>query len=452
MSRAGSQIGDDNNNVIAPIDENKITLLYEDLEQLVRARNRAIRQTRQLNQRAPVAQNGAGARQPLPPQPPQLPIHRRPEDDEEYYYEPTMKELSAPDFQNQPWCIDEGPELAEIEIKTAVVHHLPKFSGRQGESATKHLQSFHGICQTLRPYGVSVEDFKLKAFHFSLTNAANAWFLSLPPGSIRTWDQMQKKFLAKYYPATNVMQVHKQLQVIRQGPNESMYDYLEKFNAQEQSCCNLGVPEKLIIEYLLDGLRPLDRMLLDASAGATIMNLSPAGVRNLIAEVAENARFREEASGQEEFSRTRSVAKAETPSNQVTEELKQMREMMQKLIMKQSVQVKPCEFCGATNHKTDACPSLQEDTPANVNAVGEFQHYNNHAPRQPQQQYYCPPYRQHQGSYNNQNYVKELAASTQHLAQAVSKTDGDIAELSKQMSQIAQTVSELKRDPRRLPS
>ncbi|CAM8997703.1 unnamed protein product [Rhodiola kirilowii] len=147
----------------------------------------------QQNQRAHVAQNarnGAGARQPPPPQLPHPQIHRRPEDDEEYYYEPTMKELSAPNFQSQPWCIDEGPELAEIETKTAVVHYLPKFSGQQGESATKHLQSFHGICQTLRPYRVSLEDFKLKAFHFSLTVAANAWFLSLPPGSIRTWDQM----------------------------------------------------------------------------------------------------------------------------------------------------------------------------------------------------------------------------------------------------------------------
>ncbi|CAM8920040.1 unnamed protein product [Rhodiola kirilowii] len=134
----------------------------------------------------------------------------------------------------------------------------------------------------------------LKAFHFSLTDAANAWFLSLPPGSIRTWDQMQKKFLAKFYPAAKAMQVRKQLQDIRHGPNESMYDYMEKFNALEQSCCNLRVPEKLIIEYLLDGLRPLDMMLLDALAGGKIMNLSPDGVRNLIAEVAENARFIEE--------------------------------------------------------------------------------------------------------------------------------------------------------------
>ncbi|CAM8923475.1 unnamed protein product [Rhodiola kirilowii] len=243
-------------------------------------------------------------------------------DDEQIeLYQPTMKELSAPNFQNIPWCINEGPDTQEIEIKTAVVHYLPKFSGWQGESATRHLQDFHGICQTIRPYRATVENFKLKAFHFSLTDMAQSWFLSLPSGSIRTWDQKQKKFLAKYYTAAKAMQVHRQLQDIKQGPNELMYDYLEKFNALEQSYCKLGVPEKLIIEYLLDGLRPLDRMLLDASAGGTIMNMSPARVRNLIAEVVENARFREEASGHEEFSRTRSVAKVETPSNQMTEEL-----------------------------------------------------------------------------------------------------------------------------------
>ncbi|CAM8877436.1 unnamed protein product [Rhodiola kirilowii] len=130
-----------------------------------------------------------------------------------------MKELFPPNFQNQPWCIYEGPDLAAIEIKTAVVHYLPKFSGRQGESATKHLQSLHGICQTLRPYGDSVENFKLKAFYFSLTDMAQTWFLSLPPGSIRTWDQMQNKFLEKYYPAAKAGQVRKQLQDLRQGPN-----------------------------------------------------------------------------------------------------------------------------------------------------------------------------------------------------------------------------------------
>ncbi|CAM8947895.1 unnamed protein product [Rhodiola kirilowii] len=133
-------------------------------------------------------------------------------DDEQIeLYQPTMRELSVPNFQNIPWCINEGPDMQEIEIKTAVVHYLPKFLGRQGESATRHLQDFHGICQTLQPYGAIVENFKLKAFHFSLNDMAQSWFLSLPSGSIRTWDQMQKKFLDKYYPAAKVGHVRRQL-------------------------------------------------------------------------------------------------------------------------------------------------------------------------------------------------------------------------------------------------
>ncbi|CAM8962849.1 unnamed protein product [Rhodiola kirilowii] len=175
-----------------------------------------------------------------------------------------MGELSAPDFRNQPWCIHEGPELENIAINTSVVHNLPKFLGTRGELAITHLQRLHGICQNLKPNGVNVDDFKLKAFYFSLVDSANDWFLSLPSGSIRTWAQMQNKFLDKYYPAGRAMQVRRQLQDIKQGPNETMYDYLEKFNRLERSCCTLGLAEKLIIEYLIDGLRPLAKMLLDA--------------------------------------------------------------------------------------------------------------------------------------------------------------------------------------------
>ncbi|CAM8978065.1 unnamed protein product [Rhodiola kirilowii] len=101
-------------------------------------------------------------RPPRQPWLPQQPLIREEADYEgEYYYrEPTMGELSAPNFWNQPWCVYEGPELEEIVISSAVVHHLPKFSGRQGESATTHLQRLHGIYQNLKPYGVEVDDFK----------------------------------------------------------------------------------------------------------------------------------------------------------------------------------------------------------------------------------------------------------------------------------------------------
>ncbi|CAM9000184.1 unnamed protein product [Rhodiola kirilowii] len=164
---------------------------------------------------------------------------------------------------------------------------------------------------------------------------------------------------------------------MKQGPNESMYDYVEKFNRLEQSCFNLGLLEKLIVEYLLDGLKPQDNMLLDASAGGSMMNLSLSDIRKLISNVAENARFREETSRQEEFTRTKKVAKDETPVNSLGDEMKTLKEMMIQVIRRQPVQAKPCKYCDVTDHKTDSCPTLIEEDPVEVNAIGGYQGYDN---------------------------------------------------------------------------
>ncbi|CAM8947944.1 unnamed protein product [Rhodiola kirilowii] len=398
----------------------------DDPEQLIRNRRARDREAVRRNQELPEDRNAAGPVQPPihPPRPQPQPRYmprREPAFDDyyrdNYYREPTMGELNAPNFETQPWCIYESPELENITINASVANSLPKFSGAQGEFATTHLQRLHGICQNLKPNRVNMDDFKLKAFYFSLIDSVSDLFRSLPSGSIRTWAQMQKKFLDKYYPAGRAMQVRRQLQEIKQGPNETMYDYLEKFNHLERSCCTLGLPEKLVIEYLIDGLRPLDKMLLDASAGGSMMNLSLSGIRNLIANVAENARFREETTRQDEFSRSKKVAQAETSVNSITEEMKQLKEMMIEIIRRQPVPVKPCEFCGSTDHKTDACPTLIEEEPAEVNIVGGYQGHNNNNDRAGQNRQYGQT--SNPGWRNNNSYPQtETQPAVPQLAQS----------------------------------
>ncbi|CAM8940486.1 unnamed protein product [Rhodiola kirilowii] len=126
----------------------------------------------------------------------------------------------------------------------------------------------------------------------------------------------------------------------------------------------------------------------------------------MIAEVAGNARFREEANRQEEFSRTRNVVKDETPPNQMTEEIKQMKEMVQKLMMNQVVRVKTCEFCGGTNHKTDSCHSLQDEEHGHINAQGGYNQY-----QQRGQNYNQAGPSNESSNKSLENIVKELAAS-----------------------------------------
>ncbi|CAM8962750.1 unnamed protein product [Rhodiola kirilowii] len=307
------------------------------------------------------------------------------------------------------------------------------------------------------------------------------------------------------------MQVRRQLQDIKQGPNETMYDYLEKFNRLERSCCTLGLPEKLIIEYLIDGLRPLDKMLLDASAGGSMMNLSLSGIRDLIANVAENARFREETTRQDEFSRTKNVAQAETSVNSMPKEMRQIKEMMIQILQRHPVPVKPCEFCGSTDHKTDACPTLIEEEPAEINAVGGYQGYNNNEKNKPSRQngqttnpswqnnsysqeetqpavpqlaqsFYQPLHQQYNqnappaGQYQQKGPNQYQASSSNHqgpnksledimmqlsgtvqqlnttIHQNQAETKGELSDLKKHISQLAAPVSALTNEPGRLLS
>ncbi|RDX90737.1 hypothetical protein CR513_27371, partial [Mucuna pruriens] len=57
----------------------------------------------------------------------------------------TLKELAAPDVVYQPWCI-QYPQLEPAqtyELKSGLIHLLPKFHGLAGEDPHKHLKEFH---------------------------------------------------------------------------------------------------------------------------------------------------------------------------------------------------------------------------------------------------------------------------------------------------------------------
>ncbi|RDX77248.1 hypothetical protein CR513_42656, partial [Mucuna pruriens] len=65
----------------------------------------------------------------------------------------TLKELATPDVVYQPWCI-QYPQLEPTqtyELKSGLIHLLPKFRGLAGEDPHKHLKEFHVVYSTMRP-------------------------------------------------------------------------------------------------------------------------------------------------------------------------------------------------------------------------------------------------------------------------------------------------------------
>jgi len=97
----------------------------------------------------------------------------------------TLKELAAPNVENQPLCINIDNNV-NFKLKSGFIHLLPTFNGLVGEDPLAHLKEFHMVCVGMKPNGVDEEQVKLKAFPFSLKEAAKAWFFSILSGSIGT--------------------------------------------------------------------------------------------------------------------------------------------------------------------------------------------------------------------------------------------------------------------------
>ena len=100
----------------------------------------------------------------------------------------TLKELAAPNLNQQPLCIT-FPTLdttTTFELKSRLIHLLPTFHGLTGEDPHKHLKELLVVCTSMKPRGVTKDQIKLRAFPSSLKDWDKDWNYYLPSRSIKT--------------------------------------------------------------------------------------------------------------------------------------------------------------------------------------------------------------------------------------------------------------------------
>ncbi|CAA7013706.1 unnamed protein product [Microthlaspi erraticum] len=73
------------------------------------------------------------------------------------------------------------------------------FHGLPSEDPIDHLDEFDRLCDLTKINGVSEDAIKLRLFPLSLSDKAHQWEKSLPHGTITTWDECKKAFLAKFF-------------------------------------------------------------------------------------------------------------------------------------------------------------------------------------------------------------------------------------------------------------
>ncbi|CAN6583449.1 unnamed protein product [Malus baccata var. baccata] len=133
----------------------------------------------------------------------------------------TIKELSTSGLANAaPLCIQypgAAPEKTdEFELKSSLLHHIPKYHGLSMEDPNKHLKEFEVVCSSMTPINVDGSLLKMKAFPFSLMQKAKDWLYELTPGTVTSLESMKRAFLEKFFPTSRVILLRKRINGIQQ--------------------------------------------------------------------------------------------------------------------------------------------------------------------------------------------------------------------------------------------
>ena len=97
-----------------------------------------------------------------------------------------------------------------------------------------HLHDFCEICDMQKFKNVENDIVKLKLFPFSLRGRAKDWLLSLPNGSISTWDNLKEGFIKKYYPPVKILQNRNSILSFKQNDNEHVATAWERIRSEER--------------------------------------------------------------------------------------------------------------------------------------------------------------------------------------------------------------------------
>ncbi|XP_073152285.1 uncharacterized protein [Henckelia pumila] len=108
----------------------------------------------------------------------------------------SMMDYAQPSFEGTRSSITRPVIRAnQFEIKPAIIQMIQnhvQFGGTPTDDPNSHIANFLEICDTFKHQGVLDDAIRLRLFPFSLRDRAKSWLMSLPAGSITTWEEMAK--------------------------------------------------------------------------------------------------------------------------------------------------------------------------------------------------------------------------------------------------------------------
>ncbi|KAG7547992.1 Zinc finger CCHC-type [Arabidopsis suecica] len=313
-----------------------------------------------------------------------------------------------------------------FEIKSGLISMIQgnKFHGLPMEDPLDHLDNFDRLCSLTKINGVSEDGFKLRLFPFSLGDKAHQWEKTLPPDSIKSWDDCKTAFLTKFFSNSRTARLRNEISSFTQKQSESFCEAWERFKGYTTQCPHHSFKKASLLSTLYRGALPKFRMVLDTASNGNFLNKDVEEGWELVENLAQS-----DGNYSEDFDRSnRGIGDSDAKHSK---DIKALNDKLDKILLTQQKQV---HYITEEEHY-----QIQEgeSTHAATNVVNPQdqvypqQQQNQSKPFVPYNQGYVPK-QQFSGGYQQHNPPPGFAQQPQ---QAPPAQDQDMKQIFQQILQ-----------------
>src|SRR4051812_29325010 len=232
----------------------------------------------------------------------------------------------------------------------SMIQNHVQFYGLPHEDPNQHIANFLEYCDTLKMNGVSDDAVRLRLFSFSLRDKAKAWVQAQPAGTFKTWEELSKAFIYKYFPPSRASQLKNEILGFQQQDGETLYEAWERYKDLLRKCPNHELPKWVQVQTFYNGSLPNTQEMIDAASGGSLNNKTLEEAEELIETLASN-----------HYAKTRDRSRKQAGVYEVDQntafaaQMTAIQQQLNLLNKRIDTPMKLCELCNGRGHISSEC-------------------------------------------------------------------------------------------------
>src|SRR3954467_10015239 len=232
----------------------------------------------------------------------------------------------------------------------SMIQNHVQFYGLPHEDPNQHIANLLEYCDTFKMNGVSDDAVRLRLFSFSLRDKAKAWVQAQPAGAFKTWEELSKAFIYKYFPPSRASQLKNEILGFQQQDGETLYEAWERYKDLLRKCPNHELPKWVQVQTFYNGSLPSTQETIDAASGGSLNNKTLEEAEELIEILASN-----------HYARNRDRSRKQAGVYEVDQntafaaQMTAIQQQLNLLNKRIDTPMKLCELCNGRGHTSSEC-------------------------------------------------------------------------------------------------